>query len=119
MSLSSATIERTRSSSRKVGHNCCCSVAGFYSRLICLALPSKPLNLIALSDANSSSALQFVQQKLHDGGVDVKFTREQTAYLERLGGRASDLESVSLSKLTRPGYVLTLCPRSFTKCAAE
>lgn len=60
-----------------------------------VALPSKPLNLIALSDADSGSALEFVQQKLHNGGVDVKLNKEQTAYLERLGGRASDLESVS------------------------
>lgn len=61
------------------------------------ALPSKPLNQISLSDADHASALAFVKQKLHDSGMDVEFTREQTSYIERLGGRASDLESVSAS----------------------
>ncbi|KAM5539125.1 hypothetical protein V8D89_007348 [Ganoderma adspersum] len=58
------------------------------------ALPSKPLNQISLSDADNASALAFVEQKLHDSGVDVEFTRDQTSYIERLGGRASDLESL-------------------------
>ncbi|KAI1790774.1 exonuclease [Ganoderma leucocontextum] len=58
------------------------------------ALPSKPLTQISLSDADNASALTFVKQKLHDSGVDVEFTRDQTSYIERLGGRASDLESL-------------------------
>ncbi|KAI0085448.1 exonuclease [Irpex rosettiformis] len=58
------------------------------------ALPSKPLNTIALSDADSSDALKIVQSKLQDAGVDLIFNKEQTAYLERVGGRASDLESI-------------------------
>ncbi|PIL23760.1 hypothetical protein GSI_13510 [Ganoderma sinense ZZ0214-1] len=58
------------------------------------ALPSKPLNQISLSDADNASALAFVKQKLQDSGVDVEFTRDQTSYIERLGGRASDLESL-------------------------
>jgi hypothetical protein len=62
------------------------------------ALPSKPLNSIALYDADTASALLFVKQKLKDAGVDQTFTSEQTAYIERLGGRAIDLESVSCSK---------------------
>ena len=67
------------------------------------ALPSKPLNLIALSDADSGSALQFVQHKLQTSGIDVQFNKEQTAYLERLGGRASDLDSV---RIPRDFYML-------------
>ena len=62
-----------------------------------LALPSKPLVTVALSDADSSTALKIVESKLHDAGVDLTFDKEQTAYLERVGGRASDLESVSSS----------------------
>ncbi|EJF62443.1 exonuclease [Dichomitus squalens LYAD-421 SS1] len=58
------------------------------------ALPSKPLNQISLSDADNASALSFVKQKLHDSGVDVQFNRDQISYIERLGGRASDLESL-------------------------
>lgn len=59
------------------------------------ALPTKPLNFVALSDADSRTALSFVQQKLKDADADVTFTSETSAYIERLGGRASDLESVS------------------------
>lgn len=51
---------------------------------------------MALSDADSDSALSFVKQKLHDVGVEVNFTSPQVSYIERLGGRASDLESVSV-----------------------
>lgn len=58
------------------------------------ALPSQPLNLITLSDADNASALSFVKQKLHDAGVDVRFNSEQRTYIQRLGGRASDLESL-------------------------
>ena len=60
------------------------------------ALPSKPLHQVSLSDADNASALSFVTQKLHDAGVDVKFSNAQISYIGRLGGRASDLESVSL-----------------------
>lgn len=58
-------------------------------------MPSKPLNAIALSDADSGAAMSFVKQKLHEADVDVDFTSEQVSYIERLGGRASDLEVVS------------------------
>lgn len=62
-------------------------------------MPSQPLNVITLSDADNSSALSFVRQKLRDSGVDVTFNKEQTAYIQRLGGRASDLESVRVLSL--------------------
>ncbi|KAI0747869.1 exonuclease [Daedaleopsis nitida] len=58
------------------------------------ALPSKPLNQVSLSDADSASALSFVKQKLHDNGLDVQFSQSQITHLQRLGGRASDLESL-------------------------
>ncbi|KAI0807276.1 exonuclease [Fomes fomentarius] len=58
------------------------------------ALPSKPLNQISLFDADNASALSFVKQKLHDSGMDVKFSQPQVSYIERLGGRASDLETL-------------------------
>ena len=69
------------------------------------ALPTKPLNQISLSDADNASSLSFVTQKLHDSGVDVKFSQSQIAYIGRLGGRASDLESVRCSfPQPRPVY---------------
>ncbi|GBE82399.1 RNA12 protein-domain-containing protein [Sparassis latifolia] len=58
------------------------------------ALPSQPLHTIKLSDADNASALSFMKQKLHDSGVEIDFTRQQRTYVERLGGRASDLESL-------------------------
>ncbi|KAJ6618269.1 RNA12 protein-domain-containing protein [Mycena sp. CBHHK59/15] len=58
------------------------------------ALPSKPLSTIALSDADAASALAFVKRKLKDADITLDYTREQVAYVERLGGRASDLESL-------------------------
>jgi hypothetical protein len=71
------------------------------------ALPTKPLNSIALYDADAASALSFVKQKLKDMGVDYTFTSEQTAYVERLGGRASDLESVSCGRPYKFSHLLT------------
>ena len=59
-----------------------------------VALPMKPLNSVALSDADSSSSLSFVKQKLQDAGIDIGISADDTQYVERLGGRASDLESV-------------------------
>ncbi|KAF8906048.1 RNA12 protein-domain-containing protein [Gymnopilus junonius] len=64
------------------------------SKKLAKALPTKPLNTIALSDADSSSSLSFVNQKLQDAGVDIGISPQETQYVERLGGRASDLESL-------------------------
>lgn len=61
---------------------------------VLLALPSKPLHSIALSDADTSSSLSFVKQKLHDLGRDASISGQETNCVEMLGGRASDLESV-------------------------
>ncbi|KII88921.1 hypothetical protein PLICRDRAFT_590111 [Plicaturopsis crispa FD-325 SS-3] len=58
------------------------------------ALPSKPLNNIALYDADATSALSFVTKKLRDTGVDLELSSQQVTYVQRLGGRASDLESL-------------------------
>ncbi|EFI28416.1 exonuclease [Coprinopsis cinerea okayama7 len=58
------------------------------------ALPSKPLYAIGLSDADPSSSLLFMKEKLSSAGIDVDFSAKQTAQVMRLGGRASDLESL-------------------------
>lgn len=68
-------------------------------------MPTKPLYSIGLSDADASSSLSFMKQKLRDAGVDLDFTQEQTDYVARLGGRASDLESVRT--ITRLSCILT------------
>lgn len=67
----------------------------FESSYLLPALPAKPITFIPLSDADSESSLSFVMQKLRDGGINTGISVQQTAYVERLGGRASDLESVS------------------------
>ncbi|KAG5645040.1 hypothetical protein DXG03_007219 [Asterophora parasitica] len=64
------------------------------SQYLAKALPSKPLTAIALSDADPRSSISFVIQKLHDADIQTDFTPAQTACVERLGGRASDLESL-------------------------
>ncbi|EIW85363.1 hypothetical protein CONPUDRAFT_135128 [Coniophora puteana RWD-64-598 SS2] len=64
------------------------------SKQLARALPSKPLNTIALYDADAPSALAFVKQRLYDAGVGAKLSGRETAFIERLGGRASDLESM-------------------------
>ncbi|KAJ6500400.1 RNA12 protein-domain-containing protein [Mycena sanguinolenta] len=64
-----------------------------YKRLT-KALPSKPLNTIALYDADASSALAFVKRKLKDADINLEYSREQVASVEKLGGRATDLESL-------------------------
>jgi hypothetical protein len=76
------------------------------------ALPSKPLNGIALYDADAASALSFVKQKLRDAHVDLDFNPTQIEYVERLGGRASDLESVS-SKTRFLFLPTAISPQSF------
>lgn len=62
-------------------------------RLI-LANHSKPLNTIALSDADEATALAFVQQKLKEAKFELELTSTATASIGRLGGRASDLDNV-------------------------
>lgn len=69
--------------------------------IIATALPTKPLNVVVLSDADSRTALSFVQQRLKDADADVTFTPETSACVERLGGRASDLESVRPLSISR------------------
>lgn len=64
------------------------------SKRLAKALPSKPLYTIALSDADASGSLAFLKQKLGYTGMDIAFSAEQTKCVRRLGGRASDLESL-------------------------
>ncbi|KAK0502922.1 RNA12 protein-domain-containing protein [Armillaria luteobubalina] len=54
-----------------------------------------------------SQRLAFVKEKLMDADIDLQFSPVQTTYLERLGGRSSDLETLIIksamaSKLKRP-----------------
>ncbi|KAF5391771.1 hypothetical protein D9757_001714 [Collybiopsis confluens] len=79
MSSSSVTTGKTQRKSLKV---------------IKSTLQSKPLNLVALYDADETSALAFVQEKLYEADIKGSFSPEEKGYVERLGGRSVDLESL-------------------------
>lgn len=69
-----------------------------------------PLNTITLSDADAETALAFVQQKLREVKLDIKFTPQATASIDRLGGRAGDLDNVSLLCLLNYALYSILTP---------
>ena len=73
---------------------------------------SRPLNTITLSDADAETALAFVQQKLKEAKLDIELTSKTTASIERLGGRASDLDNVGSLILDTPTQRLTYEPVS-------
>lgn len=62
------------------------------AKLLARALPSKPLNSIALYDADAPTALSFIRRRLQDAGITSDLTPAQKKAIERLGGRTSDLE---------------------------
>ncbi|KAF9070419.1 RNA12 protein-domain-containing protein [Rhodocollybia butyracea] len=64
------------------------------SKKVAKALQSKPLNFVALYDADEASALTFVQEKLQQADVNVSLSREEKTFVQRLGGRSVDLESL-------------------------
>ncbi|KAF9262196.1 exonuclease [Marasmius fiardii PR-910] len=64
------------------------------SKTLAKALPSKPLNSIPIYDADPATALDYVQKKLKDADMNITLSREEVSYIERLGGRSSDLESL-------------------------
>ncbi|KAJ7632265.1 RNA12 protein-domain-containing protein [Roridomyces roridus] len=64
------------------------------SKRLAKALPSKPLHAITLYDADAKSSLAFVKRKLKDADINLDYTTDQVAAVQRLGGRASDLESL-------------------------
>lgn len=56
------------------------------------ALPSRPLNSIALADANTRNAIDYITTKLTDMGKGDLLTPSNEEQIGRLGGRLSDLE---------------------------
>ncbi|KAL0063290.1 mitochondrial escape protein 2 [Marasmius tenuissimus] len=73
------------------------------SKRLAKALPSKPLNNIPVYDADPTTALEYVQKKLKDADVNVQLSREEVTYVERLGGRSSDLESLIHKVVNKQG----------------
>lgn len=64
------------------------------SRLLGKELRSKPLISVAISDADPKSSVFYVQQKLQEAGIHVQFTPTEISFIERLGGRAKDMDSL-------------------------
>ncbi|KAG8895760.1 mitochondrial escape protein 2, partial [Tulasnella sp. 417] len=62
-------------------------------RRLAKALPSKPLLSISLGDADPATAMAFVRGKISSLGP-VQLTPEDEAWVEKLGGRAGDLDSL-------------------------
>lgn len=58
------------------------------------ALPSKAFDSIALTDATSENALQYVRQKLAEFGKEDLANNTSEAAIARLGGRLTDLETL-------------------------
>ena len=91
-----------------------------WSQPFLVAFPSpKPLALVTLADADNASALTFVKQRLYDVDLGIKFSKNQTALVERLGGRASDLESVSDIGIDALSHLLIALYSLFTRSVAD
>jgi hypothetical protein len=66
---------------------------GFYP-----VFPSSPLRYIPFSDAKPDSALEFVTSKVAEiEGKRRSLSSSEIELIGRLGGRASDLQTVSVS----------------------
>ena len=58
------------------------------------ALPSKPLNIIGLADADEANSLSYVQDKLTGLNGSSNLSTEDEVQIGKLGGRMVDLEMV-------------------------
>ena len=52
--------------------------------------------MVAFRDADNQSLLQYVKARLHDVGIDVRFSLEEMVLIDRLGSTASNLTTVCL-----------------------
>jgi len=57
-------------------------------------LPTKPLNAVALADADPASSLSYIKEKLEESGVGYNIPTDEQYLVERVGGRASDLDTI-------------------------
>ncbi|KAG8763513.1 mitochondrial escape protein 2 [Ceratobasidium sp. 428] len=64
------------------------------TKRVAKALPSRPLTSIALSDADTETALKYVTWKLSDAGVVRSLQSNELKIVGRLGGRISDLDAL-------------------------
>ncbi|QRV90114.1 mitochondrial escape protein 2 [Ceratobasidium sp. AG-Ba] len=64
------------------------------TKRVAKALPSQPLASIALSDADTETALKYVAWKLSDVGIERSLQSNELKIVGRLGGRISDLDTL-------------------------
>ncbi|KAG9096084.1 mitochondrial escape protein 2 [Ceratobasidium sp. 370] len=64
------------------------------TKRVAKALPSRPLTSIALSDADTETALKYVTWKLSDAGIERSLQSNELKIVGRLGGRISDLDAL-------------------------
>lgn len=76
----------------KVAHVIVVGEGSIAAKTLTAALPSKPLNIVNLSDADDYNALEFVREKLSSEGHAVTLSSSETADVAKLGGRMVDLE---------------------------
>ncbi|CAE6424890.1 unnamed protein product [Rhizoctonia solani] len=78
----------------KVAHVIFVCVNRENTKRVAKALPSRPLTSIALSDADTDTALKYVTWKLSDVGVAQSLRSNELKTVEKLGGRISDLDAL-------------------------
>ena len=73
------------------------------------------MSAVALTDADPASSLSYIDQKLDESGAKYEISYEETQLIERLGGRASDLETVGVPDLPAESALITTFERSSIK----
>ncbi|KAL1411010.1 mitochondrial escape protein 2 [Vanrija albida] len=76
----------------KVAHVIVIGEGSTTTKTLTRALPSKPLDLVALSDADRGNSLEYVREKLGNSGHLRDLDSEDEADIAKLGGRMVDLE---------------------------
>ena len=62
------------------------------SKPLAKVLPSRPISIITLNDASSENAIDYVTSKLAEVGKSDLVTTYNSASIDMLGGRLTDLE---------------------------
>ena len=77
--------------------------------------------MIALSDVDNASALQFVRTKLRETSTEIQLSHDDTEMINWLGGRANDLASVRLYliRITSEDQFSCILADTQNKCGAN
>lgn len=78
----------------KVAHVIVIGEGSVTNKTLTQALPSKPLNSVTLSDADTYNSLEYVREKLSSPDAPYALSTSDTAEVAKLGGRMVDLEQL-------------------------